>query len=69
MKELFENFRKFLKDDEFAYNHNLFVDFIKNDLSHEDHQEYVEYFKNVYAHIMIVWGYNFLKNLQKMLMT
>jgi len=46
MKELFESFRKFLKDDEFAYNHNLFVDFIKSDLSDEERQEYVEYFKN-----------------------
>ena len=46
MKLIIENFKQFLKDDEFAYNHNLFIDFIKNDLNDEDRQEYVEYFKN-----------------------
>mgnify|MGYP003128408073 CR=1 FL=1 len=46
MKLIIENFKKFLKDDEFSYNHNLFIDFIKNDLSDEDHQKYVEYFRN-----------------------
>jgi hypothetical protein len=36
MKLIIENFKRFLNDDEFAYNHNLFVDFIKNDLNDED---------------------------------
>ena len=47
MKLITENFRKFLKDDEFAYNHNLFIDFIKNDLNDEDHQEYVNTLKTI----------------------
>ena len=46
MKLIIENFKQYLEDDEFAYNHNLFLDFIKNDLSDKEHPEYVEYFKN-----------------------